>query len=156
MDLLIFKSVKHLVILLLTLQSIYTHSQTPDEIAIQDLLQKEASTWRSGDVKAHAECWHIQPYSRILVSTADGRVIDVPVELMIHPSKDMVGRGGTAELSNFKMNISGAHAWVNHNEVSISKDGQKTYSYEFRILEKIEGQWKLVGQSIHSYLPDEK
>jgi hypothetical protein len=30
-------------------------------------------------------------------------------------------------------------------------DGKKSYSYEIRILEKIDGQWKLVGQSIHLY-----
>ena len=51
------------------------------------------------------------------------------------------------------MSIQGDHAWVSHNEVSIAKDGTKTYSHEIRMLEKVGGAWKLVGQSIHQYLP---
>ncbi len=124
-------------------------AQNKDKIAIKNLLEKESATWRSGDVEAHAECWEIQPYSRILISTGDGKVLDLPPEYMIHPPTGMIGGGGSSENSNYKMNISGNNAWVSHDEVSISKNGEKTYSSEFRILEKVDGKWKLVGQSIH-------
>jgi hypothetical protein len=43
---------------------------------------------------------------------------------------------------------------VSHDEVSTSKDGQKQYSHEIRMLEKVAGEWKLVGQSIHAYVPE--
>ncbi|GEM_PF-5649487 len=43
-----------------------------DTAAIKHLLERESATWRAGDVAGHAACWHLQPYSRILVSTADG------------------------------------------------------------------------------------
>ena len=122
-----------------------------DSIAIINLLQKESTTWRSGDVEAHASCWHIQPYSRILVSLADGKVLDVPPSFMINPSPGSMGTGGSFILSNYKMSIHQNHAWVSHDEESISKSGAKTYSYEIRMLEKIKGEWKLVGQSIHIY-----
>jgi hypothetical protein len=118
------------------------------EEAIKNVLVKESASWRSGDVKAHAECWYVQPYSRILVSTADGKVIDVPVSFMITPPPGSMGKGGTSPNSNYKMNISGKNAWVSHDEESIAADGTKTYSSEFRILELIDGHWKLVGQSI--------
>lgn len=126
-------------------------SQTSDEIAITGLLERESATWRAGDIKAHAACWHIQPYSRILVSIGDSVLYDVPPQMMITPAANMVGKGGTAINKNIKMNIAGGHAWVSHDEESTSKDGVKTYSAEFRILEKIGGQWKLVAQSIHIY-----
>jgi hypothetical protein len=46
------------------------------------------------------------------------------------------------------MQFSGTTAWVSHDEESTAKDGHKSYSAEIRLLEKIDGQWKLVGQSI--------
>ena len=123
--------------------------KTDDQNAIIKLLEKESATWQAGDIKAHADCWHIQPYSRILVSMADGSIIDVPPANIINPSK--MGNGGVSVRTNYKMNISGNNAWVSHDEESTSRSGQKSFSSEFRILEKINNEWKLVGQSIHVY-----
>lgn len=128
-----------------------THAQSTEETAIRQVLEKESATWRSGDVKGHADCWIIRPYSRILVSTGDSNVYDVPPQMMIHPPEGSMGKGGSSVNSNYKMNIAGAQAWVTHDEESTAADGSKTYSYEMRILEKVDGQWKLVGQSIHIY-----
>ena len=138
---------------LLTAFVLHGYSQVNDSLAIQQLLEKESATWRAGDVKGHAACWHIQPYSRILVSTGDNKVLDISPDVMIHPAANMIGHGGSSVNSNYKMSIHGKNAWVSHNEESTNEDGKKTYSYEIRILEKIKGQWKLVGQSIHLYQP---
>jgi hypothetical protein len=124
------------------------YSQTDEELIIS-LLEKESATWRSGDVKGHADCWTIKPYSRIFVSTRNGNSIDVPPDIMINPPVHMMGNGGTSKNTNYKMNISGDNAWVNHDEESTTKEGVTTYTYEIRLLEKIDGEWKLVGQSIH-------
>jgi hypothetical protein len=138
---------KHVFLLLLLTVSL-GYGQTDEQLIIS-LLEKESATWRSGDVAAHADCWSIQPYSRIFVSTGDGNSIDVPPAMMINPPENMMGQGGTSKNSNYKMNINGNHAWVSHDEESTNTEGVKAYSYEIRILEKIEGSWKLVGQSIH-------
>lgn len=120
-----------------------------EEEAIIALLEKESATWRSGDIKAHADCWSIKPYSRILVSTQQGNSIDVPPAIMLNPPANMMGNGGTSKNSNYKMNVNGTNAWVSHDEQSTTKEGVTSYTYELRILEKIDGEWKLVGQSIH-------
>lgn len=133
--------------------SLNSFCQAGEETAIKQLLEKESATWRSGDVKAHADCWHIQPYSRILVSLPDGTVTDVPPALMLNPPAAIFGKGGSSVNSNYKMNITGTTAWVSHDEESTAAEGTKTFSSEFRMLEKINGQWKLVGQSIHIYKP---
>lgn len=125
--------------------------ENEDAAAIIKLLEKESATWRTGDTAAHAACWQLRPYSRILVSTADGKVYDVPPEMMIHPAPGSMGKGGTSVNSNYKISIHGIGAWVSHDEVSTAADGQKSYSYEIRMLEKVNGDWKLVGQSIHLY-----
>ena len=131
---------------------LFTHAQQgTEEKAIIKLLEKEAATWRSADAKAHAACWHIQPYSRILVSLADGKVIDVPPVAMTDTSVHKMGNGGSALMSNIKIKISGNNAWVSHDETATDKDGNTSFSYEIRLLEKINGAWKLTGQSIHLY-----
>lgn len=145
---------KHIVAVIISLLFVnitFCQQGTPDETAIKQLLEKEAATWRSGDVKGHADCWTIKPYSRILVSTGDSNVLDIPPVVMINPPAQSVGQGGYAILKNIKMSIHGNDAWVSHDEESVGKDGKKSYSYEIRILEKENGSWKLVAQSIHIY-----
>ncbi|MFZ0491189.1 MAG: endo-arabinase [Salegentibacter sp.] len=139
---------KNFLLLVLIILGLHLSAQNKEETAIKNLLEKESATWRAGEIEAHADCWKIRPYSRIIISTGDGTVIDVPPEDMIHPPKGVAGGGGTSENSNYKMHISGNNAWVSHDEVSYSKTGKKTSSSEFRILEKIGGKWKLTGQSI--------
>ena len=124
-----------------------------EETAIKKVLETESATWRSGDIKAHAACWHIQPYSKILVSTTEGKCFDVAPENMIHPPSGKLGDGGSSYNVNYQFSIHDQSAWVSHDEVSLSKDNHKTYSHEIRSLEKINGEWKLVGQSIHLYQP---
>jgi hypothetical protein len=123
---------------------------TDDTVAIKKLLEKESATYRSGDVKAHADCWKVQPYSIILISTAEGQSFSVPGEAIVQPSEYM-GKGGFAVNTNYKMSIHGDNAWVCHDEVSTSKEGAKTYSTEMKMLEKINGEWKLVAASMHFY-----
>lgn len=141
-----------LTLCLLIAISLAGYSQKTDETeSIKKLLEKESATWRAQDSKGHTECWHIQPYSRILVSTLEGKTYDVPPAAMIDTKPEAMGNGGFAVQTNYKMSINGDTAWVSHDEESTSKEGKKTLSYEIRMLEKIKNQWKLVGQSIHIY-----
>ena len=130
----------------------FAYSQKIDEeTAIKKLLEQESATWRAKDVKGHLDCWYIQPYSRILVSLPNGQTIDVPPTAMQNQKPESMGNGGFAVHSNYKMNITKDNAWVSHDELSTDAEGKKTWSYEIRLLEKIKGQWKLVGQSLHIY-----
>lgn len=137
--------------LLISLFAMESKAQNSEWESIKKVLEKESATYRSGDSKAHASCWHIQPYSRILVSTTDGKTYDVPPTEMVKISEDATPRGGSSINTNYKMSIHGNSAWVSHNEESTAKDGKISYSYEIRLLEKIDEEWKLVGQSIHMY-----
>lgn len=42
------------------------------KLHLKKILEKESATWRAADGKGHSECWYIQPYSRILISTPEG------------------------------------------------------------------------------------
>ncbi|MEC4003679.1 endo-arabinase [Flavobacterium sp. SUN052] len=141
-----------LLILVVGLTLISCQSKKQEENAIKELLKKEAQTWRNGNFKGHSDCWQIQPYSKIIVSLADGTTIDVPPTAMTDP-KTKMGNGGNATQTNFNFKINKNDAWVSHEELSTDNLGVKTFSYEIRLLEKINNQWKLVGQSIHIYNP---
>ena len=121
--------------------------------AIIRVLEKESTTWRSGDVKAHADCWVIRPYGRILVSTTTGECYDNPAEAAVNPPPGQMGKGGTFKNLNYRFSIHKDNAWVSHDEESVSVEGKTTYSHEIRILEKVNGEWKLVATSIHLYNP---
>lgn len=129
----------------------YSHSQNVDDsVSIKKLLEKAATTFRSGDAKAYADCWKIQPYSVILISTEDGKSFSIPAEALTKSSSSM-GQGGFATTTNYRMSIHGDNGWVSFDEVSTAKDGTKTYSYEMWMVEKITGEWKLVAASMHFY-----
>ena len=139
-----------LIILLSTIVSASSYAQMQkDSLAIISLLQDEATSWRMGDIEKHASYWSAKPYSTVFVSAANGEVYNVPVENMISPTKNMVGNGGLAHFFDIKMNIGPKQAWVSHQEISVSKEGEETLSYEVRMLEKEKDDWKLVGQSMH-------
>jgi hypothetical protein len=137
--------------LCLLLTYTFSYSQTNnDSIAIVKLLEKAATTFRSGDAKAYADCWHIQPYSIILISTADGKAISIPAEALAKPSSAM-GEGGYATVTNYRMSIHGDNGWTSFDEISTAKDGTESYSYEMWMVEKINGDWKFVAASMHFY-----
>jgi hypothetical protein len=131
--------------------SAFAHSQSNnDSVGIVKLLEKAAITFRSGDAKAYADCWHIQPYSVILISTADGKAISIPAEALAKSSSAM-GQGGYVTVTNYKMSIHGDNGWTSFDEVSTAKDGTQSYSYEIWMVEKINDEWKLVAASMHFY-----
>ncbi len=133
----------------LALSACHNDNAADETAAIKQVLEKESATWRAGDVAGHAQCWQLRPYSRVVVSTGDGTVLDVPPATMLHPPAGAMGHAGTAVQSHYCMSVRGHAAWVSHDEVSTTPAGAKSYSTEFRMLEKVQGQWKLVGQSIH-------
>ena len=135
----------------LLLISAFSYSQTNnDSVAIVKLLEKAAVTFRSGDAKAYADCWHVQPYSVMLISTADGKALSIPAKALAQPSSAM-GHGGFATATNYRMGIYGDNAWTSFDEISTAKDGTKSYSYEMWMVEKIDGEWKFAAASLHFY-----
>jgi len=125
--------------------STHVFSQTNDSTAIVRLIEKESATWRSGDSTAHAACWQIEPYSTVTVMTTDGKTFAFPAEKMVHPSPGIMGKGGTSKNKDYTMSIHGNTALATHKETSTSADGSVTHTYEVKMLEKINGQWKLTG-----------
>ncbi len=123
-------------------------SQSRDSSLIVKLLEKESSTWRTGDAAAHAACWKIEPYSTVIIMSAEGKTFSIPADKLANAPKESMGKGGSSKNSNYRMSINGNTALVTHNETSTSVAGAVNHTFEVRMLEKINGDWKLTGQII--------
>lgn len=126
-----------------------------DEESIKKVLIQEGATWRIGEVNGHANQWQSRPYNSVLISTANGKFLELDPNMMFNPPATSIGSGGFSIHSNHQFSIYPTNAWVKHDEVSISKEGIRNYTKEIRFLEKTQNQWKLVGQSVHAWNPNE-
>ena len=122
--------------------------QASDSALIVKLLEKESSTWRTGDAAAHAACWKIEPYSTVIIMSAEGKTFSIPADKLANAPKESMGKGGSSKNSNYRMNINGNTALVTHDEASTSVTGIVNHTFEVRMLEKTNGEWKLTGQII--------
>jgi hypothetical protein len=83
------------------------------------------------------------------VSAGNGKVFDLDPDVIFNPSVTSIGVVDFRYILILNL-VSINTAWVKHDEVSISKDGERSYTKE-RFLEKVSNKWKLVGQTGHHY-----
>ena len=136
-------------LLLLLFSSKLLLAQPSDTTSILQLIEKEGLSWRNGDLQGFKNAWLVKPNGIVFISTQEGNFIEVDPAKMANPTQEMIGSGGLAVHTNFKFNISGASAWVSHDQVAINKLGKASTSKEIRFLEKVADQWKMIGQSVH-------
>lgn len=129
------------------------HGQTADETAIKKVCEAETQTWLDGDKKGHAACWHIQPYSLVMVSLPDGTFLTAAGDEIMAVEDKAIGGGGTFANSNYVIRVNGNNAWASFNQTGADTKGNKKTSKELRILEKVNGQWKIVVMDAHLYTP---
>jgi hypothetical protein len=128
------------------------HAQTADETAIKQVIEAETRAWQARDVAAFKSCWHIQPYFAVFTSGPDYHASITP-EMFNSLTSEGMGNGSVCTNSNYRISVKGNAAWSAHDQVDTSPQGEKRYSHEIRILEKINGAWKIVGSSVHAYKP---
>jgi hypothetical protein len=142
---------KHLLIILLAALTALASTQTTEESDIKKVCESETSSWLSGDLKSYEDCWKVQPYSFVLVSLEDGTLVSLTADQISSPDPKVMGGGGTFENTQYNIRINGNNAWAAYNEVKTSPKGEQMHSKEVRMLEKIDGKWKIVGISVHHY-----
>jgi hypothetical protein len=128
-------------------------AQSADESAIQKVCEAETRAWLEKDAATFNNCWQIRPYSRIIVTTEDGQTFSIGADqLKAATTENMAGDGGTFANSNYQIHVDGNSAWTTYDEVKTDAAGAHP-SYEMRLLEKVNGVWKIVGMSVHHYKP---
>ncbi len=130
-------------------------AQSTDENAIKAVIEKETTSWLAADAESWGNCWEIRPYTRVMVSEANGKYHAISPE-QLRQAKQYMGGGGKSDNSNYNIVITNATAWATYDQVKTNDKGDKNYSHELRILEKIAGNWKIVTQCVFHYDPNRK
>lgn len=136
---------------LLALCGLFVYAQSADEAAIKKVCEAETRTWLDGDKAGHAACWHIQPYSLVMVSLADGTFLSAAGNEIIAVEEKAIGGGGTFTNSNYVIRINGNTAWATFDQAGADGKGNKMTAKELRVLEKVNGEWKIVVMDAHLY-----
>jgi Domain of unknown function (DUF4440) len=76
-------------------------------------------------------------------------------ELIQSVKKGLVPAANMAkfEMSNIAVKASGNVAWAMFDQKETTPEGKITYLHEFRLLVKENNEWKIIGNSVHSYFP---
>lgn len=141
---------KKILVGLFVLCSLLVRAQSADETAIQKVCETETRAWLSSDATSFNNCWQVRPYTRILVTTEDGQTFAIGADQMKAATASAMGGGGSFVNSNYLFHVEGNSAWVTYDEVKTDAKGPHP-SHEMRLLEKVNGQWKIVGMSVHHY-----
>jgi hypothetical protein len=138
------------VIAFLLLLAPTARAQSADETAIKKVCEAETRAWLDKDLANFNNCWQVRPYSRAVVTTEEGVTINIVAAQMQSLQAEAMGGEGTFANSNYLIHVDGNMAWATYDEVKTDSKGQHP-SYEFRMLEKVDGSWKIVAMSVHHY-----
>lgn len=129
-------------------------TQNPDEEAIKRVVAAEVQGLLDGDAAAIRNAWHIQPYSTLVVSSTDpDNTWSIQLEgekftRWLEEEKEEM-EGATLTQSNHQFRMCGDMALVIFDQ-QIERPGKGVFSSkEFKLLEKVNGQWKITVTSAH-------
>jgi hypothetical protein len=128
-------------------------SQTPDEVAIQQLLESETKDFLAMPMSEVAKRhWKLDDQTLMVVTKHDGSRIErgrdsiLAVKVRRFPAPTDVVK------TDHFVHINGTSAFASHEQIFIDRQtGDKTYSHEIRVLAKVDGAWKIHVSNVHQY-----
>jgi hypothetical protein len=145
---------KNFIVLFISFFSVLNlYAQSADEASIKKVCEAETRTWLDGDKAGHAACWNVQSYSTAMISLPDGTFITASGNELMATEDKAMGGGGSFTNTNYVIRISGNTAWATFDQSGADTKGNKKTSKELRILEKVNGEWKIVVMDAHLYAP---
>lgn len=136
------------------LRKVSAIAQNPDEEAIKRVVAAEVQGLLDGDAAAIRNAWHIQPYSALVVSSTDPdntwsmRLEGEKFTRWLEEEKEEMA-GATLTQSNHQFRMCGDMALAIFDQ-KIEQPGKGVFSSkEFKLLEKVDGQWRITVTSAH-------
>jgi len=119
-----------------------------DEAAIIATIHNETQAFRDADFEAWASCWVQDERAKtVCVSSIGQSVTHGWLEISAEMRHSLTDQGGCGMIrfhqKNFQINIDDQIAWVAFDQCAEDKDGGTWVSFETRILERIDGRWKI-------------
>lgn len=125
------------------------------ENEIRTCIENESLSFHTdSDRSKFLEYWGTSKEMRIIYSGLDRTLAFISIADVRAKVKDGTMRAATmakSKYSNFVIRVSGTVAWAMFDQDALTPEGRETRTHEFRCLEKIDGNWKIISASIHQY-----
>jgi ketosteroid isomerase-like protein len=123
-----------------------------DEEAIRQRIQDETADFCKMSIadlcKKH---WIMDDKSFMLVTLIDGVTLISKKEDLIQDTTVPPDGHAKIEKTDYVISITGNTAYAYHHETATLQDGGKITAHQVRVLEKVDGVWKIHASSVHQY-----
>jgi hypothetical protein len=130
------------------------HAQS-DVAEIQKTIEAETTAFHvNADRNVFLSYWHITDATIMVYSPINGKSTVLTGPMMkgaAQAGQIPLADQGQAEFSSYVIRASGNVGWASFDQKETAANGTITHLYGFRCLEKIDGKWKIVSSSVHSY-----
>ncbi len=127
-----------------------------DTPAIRQVIEAEdTSFYQNKDRLAHTKYWHIIPATRWWYSGKDmdefwtENDYKAAIQNMNIPPAD----NAACTFSEFFIKVNGNVAWATYDKKTVTPGGETEHTHEFRGMEKIADEWKIISASVHTFTP---
>ncbi len=138
--------------------SVLGFAQTKDEAAVRQVVKAEIKDFHTNAdrKRVYLNWWQLLPESRWVSTNLEGSVLFLTSDVIkkaiannFMPPAD----SATFTFSNFAVKASGKVGEVTFDDKSVTPDSNIIYSHQFRLLERVDGTWKIISGGLHQYKP---
>lgn len=130
------------------------NSQTDDEKAIIKLVEDETKAFcKLSLADVVKEFWILDSQTIKFVSLPDGLHKESNAEDMLTETSVPPENHATFANSAYNIRVSGEMAFLTYTQVATLENGARVHSHEMRVMEKVEGRWKIHIASMHLFNP---
>jgi hypothetical protein len=127
---------------------------TEDEKAIMQLLIAETDDFTKLSIAELAKKhWILDDKTTMMVTLYDGTHLFLKTSEILEYTQAPPEGHAIATKSDWKFSVTGNVAFVTFAQQAATKEGDKIYSHELRMVEKVNGVWKIHASSVHQYVP---
>lgn len=127
---------------------------TAEEAAIRALLEAETKTFCNASLsEVGKQHWILDDKTILNVSMPDGTHLQMTKDDILDATETPPPNHATFANKDFRFSIQGDIAFVTYTQTATLADGSRISSHEMRILEKVNGTWKIHISSVHQFVP---
>lgn len=122
--------------------------------AIQKMIEAESFAFHNNaDRYAFMSYWNIIEGAHLVYSGNGTCLLLKAADMKTAAEKGEIPKADHAktEMTNYVIRNNGNVAWASFDQKSTISDGKVSNQHEFRCLEKIGGEWKIISSSVHGY-----
>ena len=129
-------------------------SQSADETAVKTVIEAYGTAGGTQSWSDVAKTYWILDNNTIVYSSyMDGSFVEYTADQLKASTGLPTDAPATVQQSNHLIVISGNAASITFDQVRTGAKGEKVFSHEMALLEKVDGNWKIHVYTIHRYIP---